>query len=58
MKRTYVKTGKPLVFKKYEQSTQPIGWVRIDLLRKRLKEDKKYKSQFTQSELKQIKDYK
>lgn len=58
VKYVYVQIGKTLEFKRFESSKQPTGWIRLDYLRKKLKENKPFKSKFTISELKQIKDYK
>lgn len=52
----YVNTSKPLQFKEFEINSlnRPFGWIRIDLLRLRLKENKDYRSKFTKEELKRV----
>ena len=53
-KMLYVSCSKPLVFKEFEENKSPSGWFRIDLLKTRIKEDKRFKEQFTTLELKEI----
>lgn len=57
-KYIYVNTGKPIQFKKFTSLKKPTGWVRLDLLKKKLNEDKNYKKQFTKSEIEKILKYK
>lgn len=54
MKKTYVMLSKPLLFKRFELYSAPIGWVRIDILKKKLKENKDFRSKFTREEIQQI----
>ena len=56
MKVTYVSIGKPLKFHKCELYEGLIGWYRIDILKRKLKEDKEFKSKFTERELKKIEE--
>lgn len=53
-KETYVSTGKPLMFKKFEKYMAPMGWKRIDILITKINEDVEFKSKFTQTELNKI----
>ena len=50
----YVQIGKPLEFKRFNMMKVPIGWYRIDLLKKKLKEDKKFRAKFNKEEIKEI----
>lgn len=55
-KAIYVHPSKPLEIKEFEiySLNKPFGWIRIDLLKRRLKENKEYRNKFTKEELKQI----
>lgn len=53
-KAIYVYTGKPLEIKEFEIYTAPAGWVRIESLQSKLKENDEYREQFSESELKRI----
>ena len=52
--RIYIDIGKPLVFKKFKEYVAPTGWIRLDLLKERLKMDKTFKAKFTDKEVKEI----
>jgi hypothetical protein len=53
----YVSVGKPLEFRRFELYKSPMGWHRIDLLQKHLKEDKEYRSKFSKEEIKEVMNY-
>jgi len=57
-KATYVLVSKPLEIVKFKKGTAPIGWSRIDLLKRKLKDNKEYRKKFTIKELKQIRKIK
>ena len=50
----YVNLSKPLKFKEFEELKSPMGWIRIDLLKKKLKENKKFKEKFSPPEIRLI----
>ena len=56
MKVKYVQIGKPITIKKFEMYNAPKGWYRLDILRKKLKENKEFRMKFSLKELKQIKE--
>ena len=53
-KKTYVFVGKPLVFRRFELYSSPMGWLRIDILKNKIKDDINYRKKFTQNEIKLI----
>jgi len=57
-KATYVTIGKPLKFIKMELYSAPLGMYRLDILKRKIKENKEFRSKFSKQELKQIKEAK
>jgi len=49
-KELYVMVNKPLKFEKFEKFNAPTGWIRIDILKRKLREDENYRKKFTQKE--------
>ena len=39
MKAIYCNIGKPMGFSLFEKNNAPMGWIRIDILKKQLNED-------------------
>ena len=56
VKETYVMVSKPLEIRKFEKYHAPMGWIRIDILKRKLREDRNYKAKFNQIELKELKE--
>jgi hypothetical protein len=54
----FVSIGRPIQYKKFYLYDYPTGWIKIDNLKIRLKEDKDFKKQFNKSELNLIKKIK
>lgn len=52
--QTYVHMTKPLEFKKFNLYNSPTGWIRIDILKSKLKTDSEFKNKFSDEELKTI----
>lgn len=52
---TYVNVSKPLMFRKFEKFLAPMGWIRIDILKRKIK-DNNYAIKFTTEELKLIEE--
>jgi hypothetical protein len=55
MKVLYVHTGKPLEFIKFEKHNAPMGWIRADIIKEKLKE-REYRAKFSEEELKELKE--
>jgi hypothetical protein len=53
-KATYVSAGKPLEFSEFEKNAAPMGWIRIDLLKNKIKNDSGFKNKFSPEELQEI----
>jgi len=51
VKEIYVSIGKKMEFKKYNKYEAPLGWTRIDLLKKKVKTNKSFKAKFSKKEL-------
>lgn len=54
---TYVCIGKPMIFKKFEFCNSPTGWIRIDILKDKLRDNKLFKNKFSEEEIKRIMEY-
>ena len=56
VKALYVFIGKPLEFVWFKKSYAPMGWYRIDILKRELKENHRgFRDKFTKAELEEIK---
>ena len=53
-KHKYWHIGKPLKYETWEENTGLIGWIRDDILKRKLRENKEFKNKFTKEELKII----
>ena len=53
-KYVYVSIGKSIIFKHFIKYKSPTGWLRLDILQKRIKEDKHFRNLFTKTELSKI----
>ena len=54
MREKYVFIGKQIKVKVFDLFKAPMGWYRIDILKKKLKEDEFFKSKFSKKEVKFI----
>jgi len=50
MRRKYVSIGNPITIREFEQFNAPLGWKRIDYLKKDLRENPSFRKKFTKSE--------
>ena len=50
----YVNVGKPITFKVFEKFKAPMGWIRIDILQRKINDQLVYRNKFTSEELDKI----
>ena len=56
MIRKYIAVGNPIEIVEFDEDRHPMGWVRLESAQQRLKENLKWRSAFTEAEIKQIEE--
>ena len=54
MSEKYFSIGKTIKVKSFIRGSAPMGWYREDILKKKLKEDLKFRNKFSVKELKEL----
>lgn len=54
MIRKYVAVSKPLIFKEFDEFKKPIGWLRLEYLKRDILSDTKNAAKFTKTEIRRI----